>query len=160
MPEMLKMILLLLFWISFVNIVYSDTKDIIVSYNGYYSTEFRQNLLPKTFITEIQVRPIEFSDFDLVKIESGNFENFTRAISKIKEISKISKDKTHFRNLNGFKKVSLGLNKSSSKHYLDIRQIADLIRADRLWMKGFMGEGKLASFFFIKENLHFQNFRN
>uniref|UniRef100_A0AC35G609 Peptidase S8/S53 domain-containing protein n=1 Tax=Panagrolaimus sp. PS1159 TaxID=55785 RepID=A0AC35G609_9BILA len=137
---MLKLMLLLLL-ISFVNVVHSDTKDIIVSYNGYYSTKFRQNLLPKTFITKIQARPIEFSDFDLVKIESGNFENFTRAISKIKVILKISEDKTHFRNLNGFKKVSLGPNKFSSKHYLDIRQIADLIRADRLWMKGFMGEG-------------------
>ena len=118
--------------------------DILINYDGYYSTKFRHGLLLPLhgcFDATIDPRPTEFSDFDLIRLESNNYLNFTEAISNIKEIIKITEDKLHFRTLNGaFKKESIRPEKTS-KHFLDIPQIADLLRADRLWMKGFAGEG-------------------
>uniref|UniRef100_A0A7E4VPF7 Peptidase_S8 domain-containing protein n=1 Tax=Panagrellus redivivus TaxID=6233 RepID=A0A7E4VPF7_PANRE len=115
----------------------TESNSLLISYDGYYDTPTRKAILEEAQPQIIGRYIIEkrnnlFSDFDLIH---GACLEASRFLAH-KRIVKVSENHVqHFR-----QPLATSFDSRTSKH-LDIRQITDLLRADRLWANGFTGKG-------------------
>lgn len=136
-------IFLLILSVKVRGVVLADKNiEYLIRYNSYISTEKRHELYTDIDV-EVEKRMNYFSDFDTIIIKNASMNDIKRIKDKINNIYEV--DKIYEINNNHRRKLNNRWNTrrrtiSSSKH-LNIRQIADLLRADRLWMKGYKGQG-------------------
>lgn len=151
-------------------------QELIVTFDGYYSTKYRRTLLSSTLmhcgITDIHFNIIartnpaaKFpSDFDVVEVEEDYYGQVISCLQRARHVKQVSPQRKVFRNLRShmdsehieyFRKRTFsgaandGLNSMPGRHLLRAipNHVTKILQADTLWNSGFTGQGVKVAIF-------------